>query len=67
MPASYTLLKSIHVACVALTFTLFAVRLALAAGGRDYRQYGPLRWIPHAVDTLLLASAALLACTMMSS
>lgn len=63
MPVSYTLLKSIHVGCVALTIVLFAVRLGLAATGRDYRQYGPLRWIPHAVDTLLLGSAVLLAWT----
>lgn len=58
---TYILLKTIHVGCVAATAVLLLLRLALAATGRDYRRFGPLRWLPHAVDTLLLLSAAALA------
>lgn len=55
---SYIVLKSIHVVCVVLTVALMLTRLSMALAGHDYRRFGALRWIPHAVDTLLLASAA---------
>lgn len=54
---NYAWLKNFHVACVALTALLLVVRLALATRGTDYRTLRPLRWLPHAVDTLLLGSA----------
>lgn len=54
------MLKTLHVTCVALTICLLVARLLLAATGRDYRRYGPLRWLPHVVDTVLLASAVAL-------
>lgn len=55
------LLKSIHVACVVLSYTLFLLRgLWLMRGSPIMRQ----RWVkivPHSVDTVLLASAIALA------
>jgi uncharacterized membrane protein SirB2 len=40
-----------------LTITLFALRLLLDAVGRPGWRQTPLRWIPHANDTLLLLAA----------
>lgn len=55
------ILKSLHVACVATSFVLFAVRGAwmLRAPGRLRVPW--VRVVPHVVDTLLLASAVALA------
>lgn len=61
MPATYTLLKYLHVGCVALSGAGFLVR------GVWMLQASPLlarRWVrvaPHVVDTVLLASAIALA------
>ena len=57
MAASYTLLKYLHVSCVALSGAGFVLR------GRWMLRDSPLlarRWVriaPHVVDTVLLASA----------
>jgi len=40
-----------------LTITLFALRLLLDAVGKPEWRQTPLRWIPHANDTVLLAAA----------
>ena len=55
------ILKSLHVACVATSFVLFAVRGAwmLRAPGRLRVPW--VRVVPHVVDTTLLASAVALA------
>jgi len=53
----YTLLKTLHVACVTLSFTLFTVRGAWMIADSDWLQWRPLRVLPHLVDSVLLASA----------
>ncbi len=54
---AYLILKQIHMTTAYLTVTLFALRLLLDAVGKpDWRQT-PLRWIPHANDTILLVAA----------
>lgn len=54
---AYTILKHLHMLTAYLTITLFALRLLLDAVGKpDWRQT-PLRWIPHANDTILLVAA----------
>ncbi|MEE4251970.1 MAG: SirB2 family protein [Alcanivoracaceae bacterium] len=52
----YLLLKSVHILCALTTAVLFAVRIGLDTMGRSWRS-GPLRWIPHANDTVLLVAA----------
>jgi uncharacterized membrane protein SirB2 len=52
----YLLLKYAHIICALTTVVLFAVRIGLDVTGRPWRS-SPLRWIPHANDTLLLAAA----------
>lgn len=58
---SYPILKSLHMACAALSYTLFLLRgLWLLNESAIMRQ----RWVkivPHIVDTLLLSSAIALA------
>lgn len=53
----YLPLKHIHVTCVVLTITLFIGRGLAQLAGRDWRRIKPLRFVPHIVDTVLLASA----------
>lgn len=57
----YEIVRFIHLACVAATATLMLLRLAIAYRGDDYRRFGMLRWVPHAIDTCLLGSAVTLA------
>ena len=57
----YIAIKFVHVGCVAVSYTLFVVR-----GAWMLREPGMLqrRWVkivPHVIDTLLLASAVVLA------
>ncbi|MDX1755454.1 MAG: SirB2 family protein [Marinobacter sp.] len=53
----YLVIKSIHMLTAYLTVTLFALRLLLDAVGRPGWRQGPLRWLPHANDTVLLLAA----------
>ena len=58
----YTLLKSLHVSCVALSLALFLLRGGMAL--RSEQPPVPPRWLrvlPHIVDTALLLSALALA------
>jgi uncharacterized membrane protein SirB2 len=57
----YTLLKAVHVSCVALSGAGFALRGALALAGSPLLQRRWVRVLPHVVDTLLLASAVAMA------
>ena len=59
----YLLLRKIHVACVVLSLSLFAVRGAWMVAGtlRDKGRW--VRIVPHVIDTALLASAIGLAIT----
>lgn len=54
---SYLVLKSIHMLAAYLTVVLFSLRLLLDAVGRPNWRGTPLRWIPHANDTVLLVAA----------
>lgn len=54
---SYLILKSIHMMAAYLTVLLFSLRLLLDAAGRPNWRRTPLRWIPHANDTILLVAA----------
>jgi uncharacterized membrane protein SirB2 len=55
--SSYLVLKSVHMTAAYLTVVLFSLRLLLDAVGRPGWRRTPLRWIPHANDTVLLVGA----------
>jgi len=55
--SAYLFLKWVHVTCVGLSATLFVGRGIAASAGFDWREVRPLRIVPHAVDSVLLASA----------
>lgn len=57
----YQLLKLTHVSAAALSITLFMLRGAWMMAWPHLLQLRPVRIVPHVVDTLLLASALLLA------
>jgi len=59
--ALYLSIKTLHVACAALSITGFAARGALMLAGSPLLQRRFVRVAPHVVDTLLLASAVWLA------
>lgn len=54
---SYHAVKGIHMLTAYITLILMLLRLGLEAAGRHGWRKTPLRWIPHANDTVLLASA----------
>jgi len=53
----YVILKHLHMTTAYLTVVLFTLRLLLDAVGRPSWRQTPLRWIPHANDTVLLIAA----------
>lgn len=55
--SSYLVLKSVHMTAAYLTVVLFSLRLLLDAVGKPDWRKTPLRWIPHANDTVLLVAA----------
>jgi len=55
--SSYLIFKHLHMTVAYLTIVLFALRLLLDMVGRPGWRQTPLRWIPHANDTILLVSA----------
>lgn len=57
----YIALKGIHVGCVITSYTLFVLRGVWMLQGSPQLQKRWIRTLPHAVDTLLLASALSLA------
>lgn len=57
----YLFVKTVHVTCVALSISLFALRGTLQLQSKPWRQWRLLRLAPHLVDTLLLSSALWLA------
>ncbi|MBZ0334748.1 hypothetical protein MARI_00320 [Marinobacter sp. JH2] len=57
---AYMILKHLHMTAAYLTITLFALRLLLDVVGRPGWRETPLRWIPHANDTVLLVAAVAL-------
>jgi uncharacterized membrane protein SirB2 len=61
MFADYTLLKTVHVTCAAVSGTGFVVRLGLRLAGSPWASARVVRVVPHVIDTLLLASAVAMA------
>jgi uncharacterized membrane protein SirB2 len=57
----YLAVRTIHVACAAVSITGFAARGALMLAGSPLLQRRFVRIAPHVVDTVLLASAVWLA------
>lgn len=53
----FAVLKGVHLATIALTLTLFLLRAAWAFAGSPRLRAPLVRWLPHANDTVLLASA----------
>jgi len=58
--SGYLLVKSIHQLCAVATFVLFLIRGIWMITQSKRLRYRWLRVVPHAVDTLLLASAVVL-------
>ena len=57
----YPQIKFVHVAAVAASVALFALRGSLALAGRDRAaQWLPLRWLSWSIDTVLLSAALML-------
>lgn len=61
----YPLIKSIHVTSVVLTITLFFVRGLWMMFRPELLQRRWVKIVPHVIDTVLLASAILLAAILM--
>lgn len=57
MFADYLALKTVHVSCAALSYMLFFVRGVWMIRGAALVQARWSRVVPHAIDTVLLASA----------
>lgn len=59
----YFTLRAVHIGCVMLSGSLFVLRGALVLAGTRAAQWRTWRWLPHLIDTGLLASAVALAWT----
>lgn len=55
--ANYGLVKMLHVSCVVISISLFALRGSLELMQQPWRQWRVLRVAPHVIDTALLSSA----------
>lgn len=60
---SYLALKAVHVASIATSYALFVVRGVWMLRGSPLLRRRWVKIVPHVVDTVLLASAVLLAMT----
>lgn len=60
---SLLLFKTIHISCAACSYTLFMLRGIWSLNGSPVMRQHWVRIVPHAVDTLLLASAIALTYT----
>jgi uncharacterized membrane protein SirB2 len=56
----YLPLRHTHIACAIHTVTLFALRGGLMLANSPWQQNVVLRYLPHAVDTVLLTTALML-------
>jgi len=61
MPESYSALKHIHVSAAAISLTLFVIRGIWMMAWPHLLHNRTVRVVPHIIDTVLLASALLLA------
>jgi uncharacterized membrane protein SirB2 len=57
----YIAIKLVHVGCVAMSYALFVLRGVWMMGESGSLQQRWVKIVPHVVDTLLLASAVVLA------
>jgi uncharacterized membrane protein SirB2 len=53
-------LRNLHIACAILSISLFALRGVLMLAESPWQRNAVLRYLPHAVDTVLLTSALML-------
>lgn len=60
MTEYYLALRNVHIACAMLTITLFVLRGGLMLANSPWQQNVVLRYLPHAVDTVLLTTALML-------
>ena len=60
MTEYYLVLRNAHIACAILTITLFVLRGSLMLANSAWQQNVVLRYLPHAVDTVLLTTALML-------
>ena len=60
MTEYYLALRSVHIACAMLTITLFVLRGGLMLADSPWQHNVVLRYLPHAVDTVLLTTALML-------
>lgn len=56
----YLPLRHLHIACAVLSISLFTLRGALMVAESPWQRNLVLRYLPHAVDTVLLTSALML-------
>ena len=57
----YLLLKTLHLSCAALSYTLFLLRGSWSLNGSPVMRQHWVRIVPHFIDTVLLGSAVALA------
>jgi len=60
LASHYADIRLLHIACVALSGTLFACRGLLRVFDSPLANTGALRWTSYVIDTVLLAAAILL-------
>jgi uncharacterized membrane protein SirB2 len=60
MTEYYLALRHVHIACAILTIALFVLRGGLMMANSPWQQSVVLRYLPHAVDTVLLTTALML-------
>jgi uncharacterized membrane protein SirB2 len=57
----YPQIKAVHILCVLLSGSLFALRGTLVLAGRDRAaQWAPVRYLGYSIDTILLTAALML-------
>lgn len=61
LDVSYALLKHLHISCAAASYALFLLRGAWMLRDSPMLRQRWVRVVPHAIDTVLLASAVALA------
>ena len=60
MSEYYLTLRGVHIGCAVLTIVLFALRGGLMLADAPWQRNVVLRFLPHAVDTVLLTTALML-------
>jgi len=56
----YPVLRRVHIGCAFLTIVLFTLRGGLMMADSPWQRTAVLRYLPHAVDTVLLTTALML-------